>query len=132
MTTGKIVIMVAAAVLAVGLMVVVVAGGIVGFALYSIGNSEAAGTARDFLRQSDHLKRDIGEIKDFGSLVTGNVNVHNGDGNAQLNLKVIGERKTVNATVEMISGSGRPWRVTAASYKNEEGQTVDLRSIYDF
>ncbi len=54
--------------------------------------------SKDFLRNNERLKQDIGEVKDFGSFVTGNININNGDGTAELNLKVIGERKEVNAS----------------------------------
>ena len=63
--------------------------------------------------------------------MTGNININNGDGTAELNLKVIGERKTVNATVELIYRSGQQWRVTAASYKNDAGETIDLLNPYE-
>jgi hypothetical protein len=46
-------------------------------------------------------------------------------------LKVIGERRSVNATVDLVYRDGRQWRVTAASYKNEAGQTVDLLNAYE-
>lgn len=131
MTTKKIVIIVAAVVITIVLLTIVFAGGIVGLVFYSVGNSEAAVTARDFLRKNERLKQDIGEVKDFGSFVTGNINVHNSDGDATLRLKVIGERQTVNAAVELTYRAGRPWRVTAASYRNEDGQTVDIFSAFE-
>jgi Cytochrome oxidase complex assembly protein 1 len=131
MTTKKIIIIVVAVALVMGLLVVVFAGGIVGFAFYSIGHSEAAITAKDFLKNNQKLKEDIGEIKDFGSFVTGNINVHNDNGDATLNIKVIGERKTVNASVDMVYRSGRPWRVSSATYVNDAGQTVNLLNPYD-
>ena len=131
MTTKKIIIIVVAVSLVMGLLVVVFAGGIVGFAFYSIGHSEAAITAKDFLKNNQKLKEDIGEIKDFGSFVTGNINVHNDNGDATLNIKVIGERKTVNASVDMVYRSGRPWRVSSATYVNDAGQTVNLLNPYD-
>ncbi len=131
MTTKKIVIIAAAVAFTVGLLVVLFVGGIVGIAFYSIGKSEAAVTAKDFLRNNERLKQDVGTIKDFGSFITGNINIHNSDGDAVLSLKVIGERRTVNATVELVYRSGRPWRVTAASYKNEAGEIVDLLSAFE-
>ena len=131
MTTKKIVIIVATVVITIVLLTIVFAGGIVGLVFYSVGNSEAAVTARDFLRKNERLKQDIGEVKDFGSFVTGNINVHNSDGDATLRLKVIGERQTVNAAVELTYRAGRPWRVTAASYRNEDGQTVDIFSAFE-
>ena len=131
MTTKKIIIIVVAVALVMGLLVVVFAGGIVGFAFYSIGHSEAAITAKDFLKNNKKLKDEIGDIKDFGSFVTGNINVHNDNGDATLNIKVIGERKTVNASVDMVYRSGHPWRVSSATYVNDAGQTVNLLNPYD-
>ena len=131
MTTKKIVLMVAGVVAVLGLVVVLFVGGIVGFALYQVGNSEAAVKARDFLRASEKLKQDIGEVKDFGSIVTGGVNFSGGSGRATINLKVIGERKTVNATVDLILVSGNAWRVSSASYINDSGQNIDLLDPYD-
>src|SRR5467141_2853197 len=109
MTTKKLVIVILVILVTLGLVVVLVAGGIVGFAFYSIGKSEAATTAKTFLQTNEKLKKDIGDVKDFGFFVTGSINVQNSDGNARLNLKVIGERKTVNATVDLTYRSGRPW-----------------------
>jgi hypothetical protein len=131
MTTKKIVLIVAAVVVVLALLAGVFVGGIVGVVLYQVGNSEAAAKAKDFLRNSDKLKDDIGEVKDFGSIVTGNVNVANNNGEATLHLKVIGERKTVNASVNLIYTNGSAWRVSAASYVNSSGQTVDLLNPYD-
>jgi len=131
MTTKKIVIIAAAVAFTVGLLVLLFVGGIVGIAFYSIGKSEAAVTAKDFLRNNERLKQDVGTVKDFGSFITGNINIHNSDGDAVLNLKVIGERRTVNASVELVYRNGRPWRVTAASYKNEAGEIVDLLSAFE-
>jgi FlaG/FlaF family flagellin (archaellin) len=131
MTTKKIVFVVGAVVVVLALLAAVFVGGIVGVALYSVGNSEAAVKAKDYLRNSDKLADDIGAVKDFGSVVTGSVNVANNNGEATLNLKVIGERKTVNASVDLIYTNGSAWRVSAASYVNSSGQTVDLLDPYD-
>ena len=131
MTTKKIVIIVAAVVFTVGLLVLTFVGAVVGIAFYSIGKSEAAMTAKDFLRNNERLREDVGTVRDFGSFITGNINIHNSDGNAVLNLKVIGERRTVNASVELSYQSGRPCRVTAASYKNEAAEIVDLLSAFE-
>lgn len=131
MTTKKIIIIVAAIVLVLGLIVVVFVGGIIGVAFYSIGRSEAAETSRDFLRKNERLKQDIGEVKDFGSFVTGSVNINGGSGTATIKLKVIGERKEVNASVDLVYRNGQPWRVTAASYENDKGQTIELLNPYE-
>jgi len=131
MTTKKIIIIAVSVVVVLGLIVVLFVGGIVGFAFYQISNGEAGTTAKAFLKSNERLKQDVGEVKDFGSFVTGDVHVSNGDGTARLNLKVIGERKTVNASVELMYRTGRQWRVIAASYKNEAGETVDLLNPYE-
>jgi len=130
MTTKKIITIVVAVVVVLGLIVLLFVGGIVGSVFYGIANSDAANVSREFLKNNAQLKQDIGEVKDFGKLVTGNINVNSGDGTAQLSLKVFGERKTVNATVELIYRNGKPWRVVAASYLNDEGQAIDLLNPY--
>ena len=131
MTTKKIVLIIGAVVVVLGFLVVVFVGGIVGLALYQVGNSEPAQRAKEFLRTSEKLKTDIGEVKDFGSVVTGGVNISGGSGRATINLKVIGERKTVNATVDLVLVSSNIWRVSSASYVNDSGQTIDLLDPYD-
>lgn len=131
MTTKKIVLIVGAVVAVLGLVVVLFVGGIVGFALYQVGNSEAAMKAKDFLRTSEKLKQDIGAVQDFGSIVTGEFNLSDGSGRATINLKVIGERKTVNASVGLDLVSGNSWRISSASYVDNSGQTIDLLDPYD-
>ncbi len=49
MTTKKIVLIVGGVVVVLGFVVVLFVGGIVGLALYQVGNSEAAAKAKDFL-----------------------------------------------------------------------------------
>jgi len=131
MTTKKVVLIVLSIVVVLALIVVIFVGGTIGLVFYGISNSEAANVAKDFLKHNETLKQDIGEVKEFGKFVTGNVNTTNGDGTAQLNLKVIGGRKTVDAQVELMYRNGHQWRVTAASYRNESGQTVDLLNPYN-
>lgn len=131
MTTRKIVLIVGAVVVAIGLLVVVFVGGIVGFALYSVGRSEAATTAKAFLQNSAILKQDIGDVQDFGSFVTGSINIQNDNGAATLNLKVIGARKTVYASVDLAYMNGRTWRVSSASYVNDRGEKVNLLDPYE-
>ena len=131
MTTKKVIIIVGVVVVCVLLLVAIFVGGIVGIALYSLGNSQAAVTAKDFLSNNERLKQDIGPVKDFGSIVTGDISVKHGNGGANLHLKVIGERKTVNATVQLMQRRGSEWRVVEASYRDDAGQTVDLLNAYE-
>jgi hypothetical protein len=108
------------------LLVVLFAGAIIGIVFYSISQSDATKTAKTFLRGNERLKQDIGEVKDFGSFVTGSVKSRNNNGDATLYIKVIGEKRTTNATVVLMYRAGRSWRVINATYENEAGQTVDL------
>ena len=131
MTTKKIVLIVGGVVVALGFLIACFVGVIVGVAVYSVGNSEAAARAKDFLRNNEKLKMDIGEVRDFGSIITGSINSQSESGQATLHLKVIGERKTVNATVDLVLVKGSAWRVSSASYDAEPGQTIDLLDPYD-
>ena len=131
MTTKKIVLTVGCVVIVLVVVVALFVGGILGFALYQVGNSEAAAKAKDFLRKNEKLKADIGEVNDFGSIITGSINVANSDGQATLNLKVIGAEETVNATVHLVYVNRGDWRVMSASYVNKDGQTIDLLDPYD-
>ena len=131
MTTKKTLLVIGAAVFVLALILALFVGGIVGLGLYQVGNSEAAAKAKDFLRNSDKLKSDIGDVTDFGSIITGSINFKNLDGQAVLNLKVIGERKTVRATVQMLYTNGSQWRVSGASYVNTNGQRINLLDPYD-
>jgi hypothetical protein len=131
MSTKRILLIIGGVVMALALLVGVFVGGIILFALYSFGASDAADTAKEFLRNNEQLRQHIGEVRDFGTFVSGNVSVNNGNGAATLGLKVIGEKRTVNTTVELMYASGRPWRVTSASYKDEAGKTIDLFNPYE-
>lgn len=131
MTAKKILLMVGGVVVVLVFLVVCFVGAIAAFATYQIGNSEAAAKAKDFLRKSEKLKTETGNVKDFGRFVSGSVILHNGDGDAKLYLKVIGDRKTVNATVDLVIVQGGSWRVSAASYVNGSGQTIQLLDPYD-
>jgi hypothetical protein len=130
MSTKTIVILVVCIVLVIGALIAGL-GAIVGVVFYSIGQSEAARAAKEFLRSNEVLKQDIGEVRDFGTFVTGNISVKDNSGNATINLKVIGERKNVNASVELTYANGNPWRVVGASYQNEDGKTINLLTPQD-
>ena len=129
MTTKKIILIIAGIICVLALVVAVFVGSITWFVFHTIGTSEAADTARTYLRSNARLKQDLGEVQDFGSFVTGQINVENGDGVATLHLKVIGEKRTVNVRVDLSYRENRAWRVTGASY-NRDGQDIDLMQGY--
>jgi hypothetical protein len=130
MSTKKIVLIVAGVVAVLVLIVGLFVGGIAWFVFHTISSSDAAETARTYLRTNEKLKQDIGEVKDFGSIVTGQINRQNVSGEATLHFKVYGERETVNATVELAYRSNRGWRVTDASY-TRNGQRIELMQPYE-
>src|SRR6266849_3316158 len=130
MSTKKIILIIVGIVAVLTLIVALFVGGIVWFAFHTIGNSEAADTARTYLRSNEVLKQDVGDVKDFGSLITGNINVQNGDGVATLYIKVYGEKRTVNARVDLSYRNNRAWRVTGASY-DRDSQTIELMQPYE-
>jgi hypothetical protein len=130
MTTKKIVFIIVGVFAVLALVVALFVGGIVWFVFSTMSNSDAAETARTYLRTNEQLKRDIGEVTDFGSFITGNINVQNQNGDATLNIKVYGERKTVHATVELAYRSNQNWRVTEAWYESD-GRRISLKAPYD-
>lgn len=130
MSTKKIVLIILGIVAVLCLIVVLFVGGIAFFVFRTIGTSEAADTARAYLRSNETLKQDIGEVKDFGYFVTGNVNVNSGDGVATLYFKVIGEKRDVNARVDLSYRNNRAWRVVDASYERD-GKTIELKQPYE-
>jgi hypothetical protein len=129
MSTKKVLLIVGSIVVVLGLIVALFVGGILFFVFRTINTSEAADTARAYLRNNEKLKQDIGEVKDFGWLVTGNINITNGDGVATLYLKAIGEKGNADTRVDLQYRASREWRVTGASY-NRDGQTIDLMQAY--
>jgi uncharacterized membrane protein YccF (DUF307 family) len=130
MTTKKILLMVGGVVVALGFLVVCFVGAIAGIVLYQVSQSEAAARSREFLRKNEKLQADIGPVKDFGSIVTGRISFGENTGVAILHFKVIGERKTVNANVNLVL-TNRIWVITEAVYVNSSGQTVSLLNPYD-
>jgi hypothetical protein len=104
---------------------------IVFLGLYTVKNSESAEKAQEYLRRSEKLKQDIGEVQKFGNIVTAAISDRNGNSEVTLKLKVFGEHKTVNATVDLMLVQGNTWRVTSASYVNSNGENVKLLDPYD-
>jgi hypothetical protein len=129
MSTKKILLIIGGIVIVLGLIVALFVGGTAFFVFRTIGTSEAADTARTYLRNNERLKQDIGEVKDFGWLVSGNINLSNGDGVATLYLKAHGEKGDADTRVDLQYRDNRAWRVTGASY-TRDGTTVDLMQAY--
>ena len=131
MTAKKIVFVVGSVLAVLAFLTAIFVVVIVFFGLYTVKNSESADKAKDYLRRNEKLKQDIGEVQNFGNIVTAAINERNGNNEVTLKLKVFGERKTVNATVDLMLDQGNSWRVTSASYVNSNGQTIPLLDPYD-
>jgi hypothetical protein len=131
MTTKKTMLIVGSVLLVLTVLTALFLTAIVVFGLYTVKNSDSAEKAKDYLRGNERLKQDIGEVKDFGNIVTASINDRDGNSEVTLKLKVIGEQKTVNATVDLILVQGNAWRVTSASYVNSLGQKIPLLDPYD-
>ena len=130
MTTKKIMLIIGGVVLVLAVVAASFVVAIVGLGLYGVRNSESAEKAKDYLRRSEKLKQDIGEVKEFGTIVPAKVNL-DGSNEVSLKLKVVGEQKTVNATVDLVLVQGNAWRVSSASYVNSTGQKIPLLDPYD-
>jgi hypothetical protein len=130
MSTKKIVLIVVGILGVLVLLGALFVVGIGWFVFSTIGNSKAAETARTYLRTNEMLTDEIGQVTDFGSIVTGNINTQNQSGDATLNLKVYGKLKTVNATVSLTYRGNEDWRVTEAFYDND-GRKVVLKTPYE-
>jgi hypothetical protein len=130
MRNKKLLMIVGGVLAGVVLLVVLLAGAVAGVVFYAVANSDAAETARDFLRTDRRLKADIGEVRGFGNFVTGSLHGNSPDGDATIELKVVGARRTTNATVHLVYRNGHEWRVSGASYKNEAGELVELLDVY--
>jgi hypothetical protein len=131
MRTKKIMLIVGSVLTGLALLTAIFVTVIVVFGLYTIKNSESAEKAKDYLRRNEKLKQDIGEVQSFGSIVTASLNERDGNNEVTFKLKVIGARKTVNATVDLVLVPGNAWRVTSASYINSLGVKVPLLDPYD-
>lgn len=131
MTTKKIVFIVCSVVVVLALLIGIFLAGIFFLGFYSVRNSESAEKAKSYLRNNEKLKQDIGEVQNFGNIVTAAIDDRNGNNEVTLKLKVVGERKTVNATVDLMLVQGNAWRVTSASYVDSNGQKISLLDPYD-
>jgi hypothetical protein len=130
MSRKKLILIVAGVAAGLVLLAALFIGAIAGFVFYTIGSSEAAETAREFLRTSERLRQETGEVRDFGSIVTGTIREHEAGGSATLNFKVVGALRTINASVNLIYKEAYGWRVVGGSYRNDAGRTIELLDSY--
>lgn len=126
----RVLFIVGVCVAALALLLALFVGAIMWFASGTIANSEAAETARTFLKSNERLRQETGEVREFGSQVTGRIKSEAGGGVATLNFEVQGSRRAVTASVDLIYKEGFGWRAVGATYKNDAGRTVELLDSY--
>ncbi|GGG97386.1 hypothetical protein GCM10011416_14210 [Polaribacter pacificus] len=81
------------------------------FAGSAMKNSGAYKVAISQIEQNEEILSEIGGIKDYGMMPTGSVNISNGYGEAQLNIKVIGNEKDLNVVVYLTKEPNREWKL---------------------
>ena len=86
------------------------------FVFSLIKQSDAYKTAVIHIEKNEVLREEIGGIKDYGIIPSGNINTSNGKGNARLEITVIGEEKEVEVTVILTKESQGEWEVKDLYY----------------
>ncbi|MFB9057841.1 RDD family protein [Mariniflexile ostreae] len=81
------------------------------FAGSAMKSSDAYKVALSKIEQNQEIATEIGGIKDYGMMPTGSVNISNGYGEAQLEIKVIGNKKDINVGVYLIKEPNREWKL---------------------
>ncbi|PYS88449.1 MAG: hypothetical protein DMF64_20360 [Acidobacteria bacterium] len=132
MSNAKLFLLVGGLIAGLCLLILLFVGAIAGIVFYSIEHSAATQAAENFLRHNETLKQDIGEVREFGWFISGQINAQGTDGVAGLRLKAIGTRRSAWTTVRLVYRNGGDWRVVGAWYVNAEGRTVPLLDPYTF
>lgn len=81
------------------------------FAGSAMKNSDAYKVAISEIEQNEEIISEIGGIKDYGMMPTGSVNISNGYGEAQMNIKVIGNEKDLNVGVYLTKEPNEKWKL---------------------
>jgi len=74
-------------------------------------NSDAYKVAISEIEKNEEIISEIGGIKDYGMMPTGSINTTNGYGEAQLNIKVIGNEKDLNVGVYLTKEPNGEWKL---------------------
>ncbi|WLE98915.1 MAG: RDD family protein [Candidatus Electrothrix communis] len=89
---------------------------VVGIALFtSIGmtmkNSASYKVAIIEIEQNQDILNETGGIKGYGMMPTGSINISNGNGQAQLNIKVLGNEKDLKVSVYLTKEPDSEWKL---------------------
>jgi uncharacterized RDD family membrane protein YckC len=74
-------------------------------------NSDAYKVATKEIEQNKDIVNETGGIKGYGMMPTGNVNISNGQGQAQLEIKVLGNTKDLNVSVYLEKEANGQWKL---------------------
>jgi uncharacterized RDD family membrane protein YckC len=80
---------------------------IVGF----MKNSDAYKTAIREIEQNKEIIEETGGIKGYGIMPTGSINIANGEGEAQLQIKVLGNKKNLVVDTYLTKQDGGAWKL---------------------
>lgn len=81
------------------------------FAGSALKNSDAYKVATKEIEQNKDIIAETGGIKGYGMMPTGNVSISNGQGQAQLEIKVLGNTKDINVSVYLEKEPYGEWKL---------------------
>ncbi|MFT6967040.1 MAG: putative RDD family membrane protein YckC [Marivirga sp.] len=81
------------------------------FAGSAMKNSDAYKVAITEIEQNEEIISETGGITGYGMMPTGNVNISNGNGQAQLEIKVLGNEKDLNVGVYLTKEPNGEWKL---------------------
>lgn len=81
------------------------------FAGSAMKNSDAYKVATKEIEQNKDIIAETGGIKGYGMIPTGNVSISNGQGQAQLEIKVLGNTKDLNVSVYLEKEPNGQWKL---------------------
>lgn len=81
------------------------------FAGSAMKNSDAYKVATKEIEQNKDIIAETGGIKGYGMMPTGNVSISNGQGQAQLEIKVFGNTKDLNVSVYLEKEPNGQWKL---------------------
>lgn len=81
------------------------------FAGSAMKNSDAYKVATKEIEQNKDIIAETGGIKGYGMMPTGNVSISNGQGQAQLEIKVLGNAKDLNISVYLEKEPNGEWKL---------------------
>lgn len=81
------------------------------FAGSAMKNSDAYKVALSEIEQNEQIITETGGIKGYGMMPSGNVNISNGQGQAQLDIKILGNTKDMKVSVYLEKEPNGQWKL---------------------